>query len=245
MGIHHQHIKQLASTHNKLWEWSAKEELPSFFTISTGYQTQGKGQDNNSWESERDANILLSSIVYPDFVNASDVFLLSRCISLGIVVYLQSKGIEQVRIKWPNDIYVGRKKIAGILIQNSIQGSWLQKSMFSIGLNLNQEKFVSDAPNPISLKQLTKKNYVVATEIELLMRSIEHEYAILQIKPEMIIQRYHKLMYQLGEWRSYWNKDFHFTAKIKGVDEFGRLILQRKDQTTEVYDLKDIRFALI
>ena len=244
MNFKHIHIDELASTHDELWAIASKKNMPEFYTMSAGFQKKGRGQDANFWESAKDENMLLSTLLFPHFLLAKDIFQISLCVSLAIIDYLKEKKLKELSIKWPNDIYVGRKKIAGILIQNTISGNHIEKSMLSIGLNLNQEVFVSDAPNPISLKQITHYNYKIQSEIELLMQHIFEQYVLLQNDPSGMRSKYHQNLYQLEKWNKFKSENHIFIARIKGVDSFGRLILEKKDLCKEVYDIKQISFIL-
>lgn len=125
--------------------------------IVTDNQTEGRGQRGNTWESEPGANLTFSLVIYPRWLAPAHQFELSMLVSIGLVNTLRSyvDNPEWLKIKWPNDIYFGDRKIAGILIENSLGQGAIEKSVVGIGLNVNQKKFVSDAPNPISLSHAT------------------------------------------------------------------------------------------
>ena len=114
------------------------------------FQTAGRGQRGNKWESKEAENLTFTILFRPVFLHPAQQFCISQICSLGVCRYLRSKGLP-AQIKWPNDIYVGNKKICGMLIENSIMGDKLSGSISGIGLNLNQTVFSSDAPNPTSL----------------------------------------------------------------------------------------------
>lgn len=121
------------------------------------YQTNGRGQRGNKWESGAGENLTFTLLLKPTFLNPAMQFAISETISVGICKYLQQKGLDP-KIKWPNDIYIGNKKICGILIEHSISGDNLSVSICGIGLNLNQTKFSADAPNPTSVSlEITAK----------------------------------------------------------------------------------------
>ena len=120
-------------------------------TVCADYQTAGKGQRGNSWEAAEGRNLLFSFVLYPTFLEAGRQFILSQVISLSIKEALDGL-VEGVSIKWPNDIYWQEKKLCGILIENDLQGRYIGRSVAGVGLNVNQERFLSDAPNPVSLK---------------------------------------------------------------------------------------------
>lgn len=212
--------------------------------ISTLFQTDGKGLGKNSWESEKGKNILLSIVLYPTFLQIENQFLLSKAISLGIANYCYTKS-NYIKIKWPNDIYYNDKKLAGILIENSVKGSVIEKSIAGIGLNVNQEIFVSDAPNPVSLKQITKKNYLIEQEIIKLRNNIQFFYEKLKAgNIKSIDKEYLKCLYQFGEYKKYKSGDKIFEGKITGVNEFGHLQMLTKEGEKKEFDLKEIEFIL-
>lgn len=139
-------------------------------------QSAGRGQRGNSWESEPGKNITASIAFAPKGVKAREQFVISEAIALATVDFLEYLNIDS-KIKWPNDIYVGDKKIAGILIENSLMGCEIVSSVAGVGININQEKFRSDAPNPISVKALTGKFYDIDIIIYKFGEAIEQRLA--------------------------------------------------------------------
>ena len=123
-------------------------------TVSAEFQTAGKGQRGNSWEAEKEKNLLFSFVLYPTFLEARCQFILSQIISLSIKEELD-RWSDEITIKWPNDIYVGEDKICGILIESSIKGGRITRCVAGIGLNVNQEEFESWIPNPTSIRNVT------------------------------------------------------------------------------------------
>ena len=237
----HKWMEEVDSTNDYLWELSEKEDLPNFYSVSADFQPKGKGQDDNKWESAKGQNILMSILVNPDFLLAEDAYQISRWVSISMIEYLKGKGLGKLKIKWPNDIYVDRKKLAGILIQNAMAGVHLTKSMIGIGLNLNQLKFVSNAPNPVSVKQITGSTYDISKEIGVLKGILQKNYSKLKQNPQYIIRTYHHLLYQLSENRSYKIRNKVVQGNIQGVNQFGQLILAQKEGVFE-YDIKEIKF---
>ena len=152
----YQFIKETVSTNTLLWEMLRKESLPEGFVVQTDFQTAGKGQMGNSWESESGENLLFSMLLYPQRVPTDQLFLISQIVSIGLKKALDNY-VDGITVKWPNDIYWNDKKLAGILIENSFQANKV-KTVVGIGLNVNQRKFVSNAPNPISLRQIVGKS---------------------------------------------------------------------------------------
>ncbi|MDE6488883.1 MAG: biotin--[acetyl-CoA-carboxylase] ligase, partial [Paramuribaculum sp.] len=133
-------------------------EYSAPFGVMAYRQTAGRGQRGNSWESAPGANVTMSVVCCPDTVRAADQFIISQAISVSIVDVLchyLPDHVADIAVKWPNDIYVGDNKICGILIENSLNGNSIVRSVVGVGLNVNQTEFVSDAPNPVSMKQLS------------------------------------------------------------------------------------------
>ncbi len=205
-------------------------------------QTEGRGQQANSWESEDCKNLTISLILRPNFVFAQDQFQISMLISLGVSDYLKTH-TENVNIKWPNDIYVNNKKIAGILIEQSIMGDYLSYSICGIGLNINQQKFISDAPNPTSLNLLTNKTYNLEDELTKLLASIENRY--LQVKNgnvQQLEQEYLNALYWINERHTFEDEKEQFSGQIIGISEFGQLQIKDENKTIRTYNFKEVSF---
>ncbi len=139
-------------------------------------QSNGKGQQNNIWESDAGKNITCSIITKPSFVPLEEQFLLSKAISLGVRDFLLIH-TKEVSIKWPNDIYIGDKKIAGILIENIIMGDKMETSVIGIGININQEIFSDNIPNPTSLKMTEKRDFNIEELTNQLALKIDFWYS--------------------------------------------------------------------
>jgi BirA family biotin operon repressor/biotin-[acetyl-CoA-carboxylase] ligase len=147
-------FENLPSTNSHAAHLLKNNDLPEGTIIYTNYQSAGQGQIGKRWESEDDKNLLISIVLFPSMINPDDQFYISMIVSLGICDFLR-RYIPVCSIKWPNDIYVNNDKIAGILIENSILGNQIENTIAGIGLNVNQDKFYSDAPNPVSLSSLS------------------------------------------------------------------------------------------
>ena len=148
-------LDETASTNQYLSQLcnQLQESVAELTTVTAEFQTAGKGQRGNTWEAEEGKNLLFSFVLYPSFLEARRQFILSQIVSLAIKEEL-SRWSDEITIKWPNDIYWKDKKICGILIENDLSGHHIRRSIAGIGININQEVFNSDAPNPFSLKQI-------------------------------------------------------------------------------------------
>jgi len=235
-------VNQLDSTNSHALQL-IKDSNPSGGTVVMALnQTEGRGQQTNAWESKSGKNLTISLILRPEFIKAQDQFQISMLISLGLHDYLKAYS-KKVSIKWPNDIYVDDKKIAGILIEQSIMGAYLSHSVCGIGLNINQEKFISDAPNPISLHMLTQQTYNLDKELQKLLAAIEKRYFQLQNNgASELEQDYLGSMYWMNEEHDYEDENGRFRGKIVGISEFGQLQIQDKKNEMRTYNFKEVSF---
>lgn len=235
-------VNQLDSTNSYALQL-LKDTNPSGGTVVMALnQTEGRGQQTNAWESESGKNLTISLILRPDFIFAQDQFQVSMLISLGVSDYLKTY-TENVSIKWPNDIYVGDKKIAGVLIEQSIMGAHLSHSVCGIGLNVNQEEFTSHAPNPISLNILTKKNYQLETELKKLLAAIEKRYFQLMDKEGKELEAdYLKSLYWINKKHTFEDENGKFNGNIIGISEFGQLQIEDNKREIRTYNFKEVSF---
>lgn len=247
------YVKSTDSTNTLLKELIAKGQEPKY--IYAGYQTAGRGQKGNGWESEADKNLLCSILIDISHLSlAVSPFYLNVAVSVAVHRLLSQQLIaksQQLAIKWPNDIYWKDKKIAGILIENTIFGSELKYSIAGIGLNVNQTEFKSDAPNPVSLKQITGKEY----DLDELMRSLYDE--VQKTLDENVWEAYKAHLYRReGTWpfverevslrpsRMLLEKPENaFVASIEDITPQGELVL-RTDNGVKKYHFKEIQFVL-
>jgi BirA family biotin operon repressor/biotin-[acetyl-CoA-carboxylase] ligase len=208
-------------------------------------QTSGKGQGDNTWESEPGQNATFSFVLFPDFLQPEKQFLLNKAISLGVTDFLLSVVVEQkLSIKWPNDIYAGNRKIGGILIQNTICGTKFKSCIAGVGLNINQEMFNPGLPNPVSLKQLTGKDYNVKDAVYLIAACIDERYQ--QLKrgdTESLGREYQDKLLWINEWKNFSVNKKLIKGKIKGVDEFGILVFEIRNGTSRYFHHGEIEFV--
>lgn len=208
--------------------------------IRADTQTAGKGQRGNSWESETGVNLLFSLVLSPRFLQISEQFQLTLAVSLGLLEGLQRIVPEGLSIKWPNDLYWHNRKIAGILIENSLKGNQLEHSIAGIGLNVNQRFF--DAPTASSLALITGTDHSLDDLLEQILLGIEKNYLHLrQHGPSELFTRYLQHLYRLGIEAEYSDGE-RFRGTITGVSPMGLLRLRRASGLFE-YDLKEISYC--
>lgn len=227
-------VAKTNSTNTLLKELITKGEWPEGeYFLYAGYQTAGRGQIGNSWESEADKNLLCSILLPPN----KNLYFLN--IAVGVAL-LQVIG-EDFTIKWPNDIYWQNKKVAGILVENAIIGNEIRYSIAGIGLNVNQTTFVSDAPNPISLKQIRGQEY----DIERLMNQLLEQVQNVLSEPEETIWSYYKAhLYRREGFWPYEDKNGIFEAAIQDVLPTGEIVLRDTNGQIRQYEFKQIKYIL-
>ena len=212
-------------------------------TVFLAYsQTSGRGQLNNQWESEAGKNLTFSIFLKPFFLDIRNQFLLSKVVCLGIEAFL-SEFIDQVKIKWPNDIYVGERKICGILIENTVMNANIKQSIIGIGLNINQTEFLSAAPNPVSLKMITGKDSDLEKMLNALLVHIDHFYQMLACGQENEIdQLFYEKLFRLEEWHTYKDETHEYQGKIIGVNGIGQLKIQEREGHVLEYHFKEVAY---
>lgn len=237
-------LNEVESTNNYANQLVLSKAAEHGTVVLAQYQKKGRGQQGNFWESEFGKNMLASLIVFPQFLTAAKQFYLSKIVSLALVDFLKTE-TNEVSVKWPNDIYVRNKKIAGILIENSIKAVNVSSAIIGIGLNLNQEKFISDAPNPVSLKLITGKDYILETVVRQISEYFFIWYEKLQAEYfNEIDTNYYNQLFRANEWSLFAKQGTQFEAKISGIGEFGQLILENRNGFISEYMFKEVEFVI-
>jgi BirA family biotin operon repressor/biotin-[acetyl-CoA-carboxylase] ligase len=209
-------------------------------------QTSGRGLGQNAWESEKGKNLTFSIFFKPLFLRAEQQFLLNKSISLGVYDFVKTTlPGRKTNIKWPNDIYVENNKLAGILINNTIEGNELLHSVAGIGININQDKFSNRVRNPVSLKQLIRKEVDLNQVLDEILYYIENRYSRLVTEdPEQMNIDYLLSLYRFNEYFLYRYNDKEIYARITGISDYGHLQLVTGDNGQIECDFKEIEFII-
>lgn len=204
--------------------------------VVADYQTAGRGCASNSWESERGQNLLFSMLIHPKEIPASRQFHISMAVSLAICEAL-GQYVGDLSIKWPNDIYWRDGKICGILIENTLQGSAIKDSIIGVGVNVNQRRFLSDAPNPVSLWQICEQETDREKLLQEILDSFEHYLHRRDIKAQ-----YCSMLYRRNGFYPYADKNGVFMAEIMDVEDDGHLLLHDDNGQQRRYAFKEVSF---
>ena len=208
-------------------------------------QTAGRGQRGHTWESALGENLTFSLLLEPLFLPPSEQFLISECVALGVCDALLHYGIE-AQIKWTNDIYIGDRKLAGILIEHKLQGSALARTVAGIGLNVNQKAFSDDLPNPISMAQATGREFDREEVLQTVATSLMARYEQLREGGAKELQAdYHQRLYRLGQEHCYALPDgSRFRGIIRGVEPTGALRIENERGELLSFLFKEVEFVI-
>lgn len=236
-------FKELASTNTYAIELIAKNKPSEGTVISAWSQPQGRGQIGSKWESEAGKNLTISLILYPTFLPARQQFLLNQVISLAVRDFVATY-LSSVTVKWPNDIYVKHKKIAGILIQNVLSSSSIQSSTIGIGININQRSFLPETSNPTALILETGHPHDLSTLLAELCEYLERRYLQLRAQQYSIIEKdYLQHLYRYQQEALYRRNidSTIFSGKIVGLAPTGKLLIDHHGGQ-EAFDIREISF---
>ena len=207
------------------------------------FQEAGRGHGSNAWHSMPGMNLLGSLYIELSDIPASDPFLISCIVSLALTEMAEEETRKQAAIKWPNDIYVENRKLAGLLIENTVSGNELKSSVIGIGLNVNQAEFPDALPNPVSLFQIDgRKRRIEDLATKTGMRILDMLSRISATGTLSIREAYQQRLYRLNEWSLYEYESKRFSARITGIDEYGRLVLETEGKQKIAAGFKEIVF---
>ena len=227
---------------NTLW---SKQGGCGYVVVTAEHQTAGRGQRGNIWNSNAGENLLFSILVRPgEALAVSNQFLLSQAVALALHSAMGYYGID-TRLKWPNDIYVGNRKLAGILLEVDCCGAFVEQAIIGVGVNVNQEIFPKMDRVPVSMKILQGRDFSVEDVLATILKFFEHYYTRLRSgDSEAIVREYSKLLLGFGEQRAFVDSGCRFNAVIEGVEPNGHLLVRRADGRLSSYAFKEIEQLL-
>lgn len=216
---------------------------PRGMVISARYQTSGRGQRGAVWESAYGKNLLISYIIHPTALRAEDLFLLNQALGLAVRDFLSSLVPDLISIKWPNDIMAGNRKIAGLLIENTLRGSECQHTVAGIGINVNQTKFQYYTPKATSLALLTEKELDLDICLSQMTESLNQWYLRLEKRQvEDIRESYLSNLFRKGIPARYESAGESFEGTIMGVLPGGELMIADTDGRIRVFGNKEVKY---
>lgn len=237
------YLETVDSTNAALLEMPEKERVG--IVLWAGEQHAGKGMGTNTWESSPGLNLTFSMGMDMSFMKAADQFLLSQAVPLGLLDVLDAVlPTENLTVKWPNDLYYGRQKLCGILINSTIRGLDMGVSVIGVGLNVNQMQFQDWPTHPISMKMILGEDQELKLLLEQLVAAVDQRVQRLRSNEGIaeIKKDYLERMFRYHQWSDYETKEGKVKRFITGLDPFGRLETIDETGRKFVYDIKEIRF---
>lgn len=233
-------LPQCHSTNEIAADLISSDRVIEGTTIITPNQTNGKGQRGNTWESTPNQNITFSTILKPTFISPTNQFHLHIITTLAIHSVLFDILGQNLKIKWPNDIYYNKNKLGGILIENSLRGSKIENVIVGIGINVNQIRF--DTPQATSLKEITQKEFEPNELIEKILIQLELKYLKLKAEGIDILKKeYLRRLYLYNKERAFEATNRKFLGTITGVSNHGLLQIT-ENQIVHEFNFKEVSF---
>ena len=237
-------LEETSSTNDIAYELLKKGEIKEGTVIVSQFQKEGKGQRGSKWESECGKNILMSIVLSPDILVVNQ-FQINIWISLALHDFSKKYFPERTKIKWPNDLLIDNKKLAGILIKNIVKENKIKYTIVGIGINVNQINFTEFYLKATSFKKLIEKEFDLLKLQKEILSCIKKRYLQLKQKDFDVLKlkkEYLKHLFALNDWRNYKISNKEIKAKIVGVDEVGRMLLEFKNNNVKAFALKEIAF---
>ena len=236
-------LKEVDSTNAFLRDYTPAEG-EKMTVVTAEYQSAGKGQGKNTWESNHGENLLFSILCHPKDVAAKRQFILSQAIALAIRDALRMY-IGEVKIKWPNDIYWHDHKLGGILIQCTLSGSNVKDCIMGVGIDVNQQEFENLTKNPISIYQITGREIDREELLHSIIDEVDHYlHLINEGYYDTIVADYKNSLYRANGFHQYRDKDGEFLARFVTIEPSGHLVLKDDDGMYRTYAFKEVKFMI-
>lgn len=234
-------LEEVDST-NKFLKGYVSTSTEQMVVAVTDFQTAGKGQGEHTWESEPGKNLLFSILVHPHWIPVGKQFLLSMAGALAVKDALDEY-VEDVTLKWPNDVYWKDKKISGTLIETTVDSHGLKRCVFGIGINVNQRQFYGEAPNPVSLCQILGHEVEREAVLEKVLEAFDGYYELLRRADYMDVSGiYHLALYRRSGYYRYADAEGEFEAAFVEVEDDGHLVLHDRKGVIRSYAFGELRF---
>ena len=238
-------LDAIESTNFYLKKLAVENDVKNYTVVSARYQSSGRGQMGAAWHSEEGKNLTFSILIRFSAFKIKHRFYLSMAVSLGLLEALQAHIASPLFIKWPNDILAENNKLAGILIENIVSGNTIRQSVIGIGLNVNQEQFPAAIGNATSLKNVTGIFFDTDQLLETIVTSIQNFMGYVEEKKfKQLKELYLKSLYRFEKPTMF--EDINgtiFLGKIVDVFEDSKLLVEKENEKTRIFNFKEIKFA--
>jgi len=238
-------LDAINSTNTYLKGWAKENTAVQWAVVVAKSQTAGKGQQNESWQSESGKNLTFSILYRFDNLPLSQQFHLNCAISLSLYDTLLPIIGKSLTVKWPNDIMSDNKKLGGILIENTVKKGNITQSVIGVGLNVNQINFPNDLPNATSLGMISKKTYDLDKLLQSILESVKRRFELLEMKKYDTLNKvYQKTLFRRNVLSQFSDGNKIFNGKIIKVTTAGKLQIELENKTVKEFYLKEIKYIL-
>lgn len=235
------HLPEVDSTNAYLQRLLGHKELPHGFAVSADYQSLGRGQRASMWLSNPGENVLLSVYLKPKKLPVQEVFGISIAASLGVYQVVNHYFPNACLIKWPNDILLQNKKVAGMLIETQVSEGFVKEVVVGIGLNVNQAMASEALPQATSFFEITHGKFDLGTIRAQLIEHVISNVDQLPLGRKQLHESYLSKMLGLDKSRPFVLNGRQVMGVIRGIDRYGRLQVDI-DDALQVFDAKEIAF---
>lgn len=240
---HHTHLSETNSTMSELRKSCYLNSQHAFELLTADFQTAGHGQKGTTWEADKGANLLFGFVFHPSFLPASQQFYLSEALALAVRSAL-AVYTDDVKVKWPNDVYWYEKKICGMLLEHTLSGNTIATTLTGVGINVNQQCFHGDAPNPVSLCQIVGHEVDRGTVLSDVIRAFVWRYDLIREgKTAEVHKEYGQYLYRSEGFHTFKDGEGVFQARIVSISPMGMLTLQKENGTQRSYAFKEVAFV--
>ena len=234
------YLPQCHSTNTEIQTFLKKMPLNEGSVLITDYQIKGRGQKNKKWVSQKGKNILMSILLNPTFLSLDKQFYLTIITCLAITDALEPFTGKTLKIKWPNDVYAGANKIAGILLEATVSKKNIDRTIIGLGVNINQQEFGRLKATSVLLE--TGSTQRIDYMMELILLLLEKWYQKLKNKEyEEIIEKYHSLLFWRNEKHVFCIQGEVIDGQIKGINNRGQLVVKIKG-VERIFNNKELVF---
>ena len=234
-------LSAINSTNDYLKKLLNAQHVDNFTVVVAEHQTQGRGQMGSSWQVEEGKNLTFSILIKDLLLDVNAIFNLNAAIAVSVVQALENFSIQDLAIKWPNDILAGNKKIGGILIENSIKNDGEIYAVVGVGLNVNQSDF-EGLPKAASLCTITGKEFDKDVVLNFIIEAVKRNVAaLINNDSRRLWETYHRFLYKKGLPMPFESTGKKFMGIIRGVTDNGHLEVQLEDDTISTFGIKEVQ----
>ena len=238
-------LDAIDSTNSFLKDMAVKVNVDDFTVVVAKEQTLGRGQMNSNWNVQGGKSLTFSVFCRFEDFNVVDYKYLNFCVSLSVYNAVKYLKLPRLAIKWPNDIMSENKKIAGVLIENTLSLTKISSTVIGIGLNVNQDSFSVDLPNASSIKMILGEEINLDFLFNKVLVSLNEGIELLRKKEYAVLEKqYLSVLYKKNVPSMFkTNQNILFMGKIIGVSKSGNLQIELENETVKEFGIKEVSFA--